>query len=192
MGEREGKRRQPRKSVFHRLLLFVVGLGGCLGAGVHEGQDLREVARFVSEFPLHFPPFPVSVYCGRPVCERFPASSDVELSKLVVLSTLMASTPIVFLPEILFLDVSFLPHPIYCADGPDLHLDLPVAPWEAALGASLELPTPGGRIRVQVPAGARSGQKLRLKGRFFPEAPVQAKSSSCLNRSCEMSCLLCQ
>ena len=43
MGEREGKRRQPRKSVFHRLLLFVVGLGGCLGAGVHEGQDLRGI-----------------------------------------------------------------------------------------------------------------------------------------------------
>jgi len=45
---------------------------------------------------------------------------------------------------------------------------LPLAPWEAALGARIQVPTPGGRVEVKVPAGAQAGQKLRLKGRGLP------------------------
>jgi curved DNA-binding protein len=44
-------------------------------------------------------------------------------------------------------------------------MDLPLAPWEAVLGANVELPTPAGRISLKVPAGTRAGQKLRLAGR---------------------------
>jgi curved DNA-binding protein len=71
----------------------------------------------------------------------------------------------------LYLDIVFAPDPVYTVDGRDLTRDLPVAAWEAALGARVTLPTPGGTVEVSVPAGARSGQRLRLKGRGLPGQP---------------------
>jgi curved DNA-binding protein len=68
----------------------------------------------------------------------------------------------------LFLNIQFKPHPVYRATGHDLYLDLPLAPWEAALGASVEVPTLAGPVRLKVPAGTNSGQKLRLGGRGLP------------------------
>jgi curved DNA-binding protein len=65
----------------------------------------------------------------------------------------------------LYLDIQVEAHPLYRADGLDLYMDLPLAPWEAVLGASVELPTPSGRISLKVPAGTHAGQKLRLAGR---------------------------
>jgi curved DNA-binding protein len=49
-----------------------------------------------------------------------------------------------------------------------LYVDLPVAPWEAALGARVKLPTPGGTVELKIPAGSSSGARLRLKGRGIP------------------------
>jgi curved DNA-binding protein len=66
--------------------------------------------------------------------------------------------------------VDFQPHPLYRPDARDLYLDLPVAPWEAALGASVKVPTPGGVVDLKIPAGSRAGTKLRLKGRGIPAA----------------------
>jgi curved DNA-binding protein len=71
-------------------------------------------------------------------------------------------------PGDLYLDVEFLPNRLYRADGADVYMDLPVAPWEAAIGAEVEAPTPTGRVEVKVPAGSASGRKLRLKGRGLP------------------------
>jgi curved DNA-binding protein len=68
----------------------------------------------------------------------------------------------------LYLHIQIAPHPRYRLDGKDIYLDTPVAPWEAALGVSLLVPTLSGNMRVKVPAGARSGQKLRLPGRGMP------------------------
>ncbi|MCB1725722.1 MAG: DnaJ domain-containing protein [Gammaproteobacteria bacterium] len=68
----------------------------------------------------------------------------------------------------LFLEVQIRPHPLYEVDGSDVFLTLPVAPWEAALGAKVPVPTLGGKVDVTIPRGARSGQKLRLKGRGLP------------------------
>ncbi len=68
----------------------------------------------------------------------------------------------------LFLEVEFRPHPLYRVDGADLHLTLPLAPWEAALGAVVEVPTPKGPVDLRVPANSGSGRKLRLKGRGLP------------------------
>lgn len=68
----------------------------------------------------------------------------------------------------LFLEVSFAPHPVYRVHGADLYLDLPVAPWEAALGGKVVMPTPGGKVELRIPENARSGQKLRLKGKGLP------------------------
>jgi len=69
----------------------------------------------------------------------------------------------------LYLDISLKPHPLYRATGHDLYVDLPLAPWEAALGASVEVPTPGGLVSLKVRPGTSSGQKLRLAGRGLPK-----------------------
>jgi curved DNA-binding protein len=71
----------------------------------------------------------------------------------------------------LYLQVEFKPHRIYQIEGRDLHLHLPVAPWEAALGAAVKVPTPDGVVELKVPAGSASGRKLRLKGRGIPGQP---------------------
>jgi curved DNA-binding protein len=71
-------------------------------------------------------------------------------------------------PGDLYLEVEFAPHPIYRAEGRDIHLRLPLAPWEAALGATVSVPTLGGKVSLKVPAGAQSNQRLRLKARGLP------------------------
>ncbi|MEO8308853.1 MAG: DnaJ C-terminal domain-containing protein [Pseudomonadota bacterium] len=68
----------------------------------------------------------------------------------------------------LFLEVSFAPHRLYRPEGRDLYLDLPVAPWEVALGASVPVPTPGGVVQLKIPAGSKAGAQLRLRGRGLP------------------------
>jgi curved DNA-binding protein len=68
----------------------------------------------------------------------------------------------------LYLEVDFNPHPLYRIDGRDVHLDLPVTPWEAALGAKVKAPTPSGPVSLTIPANSRQGYKLRLKGRGIP------------------------
>ena len=63
------------------------------------------------------------------------------------------------------------PHALYALQGKDVQIELPLAPWEAALGAKVAVPTLGGTVELTVPAGAQSGQKLRLRGRGFPGTP---------------------
>jgi len=71
----------------------------------------------------------------------------------------------------LFLEVSIRPHPLFRVDGRDVTLTLPIAPWEAALGETVAVPTLGGSVEMKLPAGARAGQKLRLRGRGLPGNP---------------------
>ena len=71
----------------------------------------------------------------------------------------------------LFLEIAFAPHGRYSVDGRDVTVDLPLAPWEAALGTSVRLPTPGGEIQLTVPPKSTAGRKLRLKGRGIPGDP---------------------
>jgi curved DNA-binding protein len=68
----------------------------------------------------------------------------------------------------LYLEVGFNPHAHFRVDQRDVYLDLPVAPWEAALGATISVPTPSGVVELKVPAGSLAGGKLRLKGRGIP------------------------
>jgi curved DNA-binding protein len=72
----------------------------------------------------------------------------------------------------LYLEIEFNPHSIYRVDGRDVYLDLPVAPWEAALGANIKVPTPAGPVDMKIKPGAASGNKLRLKGRGIPGKPA--------------------
>ena len=71
-------------------------------------------------------------------------------------------------PGDLFLQIEFRPHPYYRVEGKDVYLNLPVAPWEAALGASFKVPTPSGQVELTIPANSAAGRKLRLKGRGIP------------------------
>ena len=71
----------------------------------------------------------------------------------------------------LFLEVGFRPHPLFKVDGRDITLTLPVAPWEAALGATVQTPTLAGPVDLRIPAGAKAGQRMRLKGRGLPGTP---------------------
>jgi curved DNA-binding protein len=71
----------------------------------------------------------------------------------------------------LYLEVHILPHRQFTLDNRDVTLTLPVAPWEAALGASVTVPTLGGPVDMQIRAGSQSGQKLRLRGRGLPGKP---------------------
>jgi curved DNA-binding protein len=68
----------------------------------------------------------------------------------------------------LYLEVAFQPHPRYSVEGTDIRVDLPVAPWEAALGAKVNVQTPAGSVDLKVPANSQTGKKLRLKGRGLP------------------------
>jgi curved DNA-binding protein len=74
-------------------------------------------------------------------------------------------------PGDLYIEVDFQPHPLYRVDGRDLYLDLPVAPWEAALGATVKTPTPSGTVDLKIPPESHAGTKLRLKGRGIPSSP---------------------
>lgn len=68
----------------------------------------------------------------------------------------------------LYLTIHVAPHPVFDVKDHDVYLTLPVAPWEAALGASLKVPTLGGEVTLKIPPGAQGGQTLRLKQRGLP------------------------
>ena len=70
----------------------------------------------------------------------------------------------------LYLEIEFEPHPRFRLDGADVYVDLPLSPWEAALGATVDTPTPEGTVQLTVPKGSAAGRKLRLKGRGLPAA----------------------
>jgi curved DNA-binding protein len=67
--------------------------------------------------------------------------------------------------------VRLRPHALYSVQGRDVQIELPLAPWEAALGAKVAVPTLGGTVELTIPAGSQSGQRLRLRGRGFPGTP---------------------
>ena len=69
----------------------------------------------------------------------------------------------------LYLEIDFHPNPIYRVDGKDVYLDLPLAPWEAALGTTVNIPTPAGStLELKIPAGTATGRKMRLKQKGIP------------------------
>ncbi len=71
----------------------------------------------------------------------------------------------------LYAVVRLAPHPFFRPSGKDIHLDLPLMPWEAALGATITVPTLGGPVELKVPRNSQTGKKLRLRGRGLPGSP---------------------
>jgi curved DNA-binding protein len=78
----------------------------------------------------------------------------------------------------LYLEIRFRPDPRYRAEGRDVYQTVPVAPWEAALGAQIDVATPSGRVTVTVPPKSQGGRKLRLKGRGIPPSRAQAQAGT--------------
>ncbi|MHB1676476.1 MAG: DnaJ C-terminal domain-containing protein [Sulfuriferula sp.] len=72
----------------------------------------------------------------------------------------------------LYLEIRFKPDARFRVDARDVYETVPVTPWEAALGGSIEVPTPSGSVQVKIPANSRTGSKLRLKGRGIPGEPA--------------------
>lgn len=69
----------------------------------------------------------------------------------------------------LYLNISFLPHKLFKVIDHDLYIDLPITPWEAALGATVTVPTLQGAVNLKIPAGSKSGQKMRITKRGMPK-----------------------
>ena len=72
----------------------------------------------------------------------------------------------------LLMEVRIAPHPTFELEGRNVRVDLPIAPWEAALGAEVRVPTLGGKVTMNIPSGSSSGKKMRLKGRGLPGKPA--------------------
>ncbi|KAA0999025.1 DnaJ domain-containing protein [Paraburkholderia panacisoli] len=68
----------------------------------------------------------------------------------------------------LYLEIALRPQELFRVDGRDVTIDVPVAPWEAALGARITVPTPDGTVEIAIPKGSGGGQRLRLKGKGIP------------------------
>lgn len=71
----------------------------------------------------------------------------------------------------LYLEIEFKPHGIYRVDGHDVYIDLPLTPWEAALGTTIKVPTPNGAVDLKIAKGTTAGRKMRLKARGIPGKP---------------------
>ncbi len=74
-------------------------------------------------------------------------------------------------PGDLYLEVAFAPDPVFRVDGKDVSFDLPITPWEAALGASVKAPTPDGAVMLKIPPNSTKGRTMRLKGKGIPGNP---------------------
>lgn len=75
-------------------------------------------------------------------------------------------------PGDLYIEVHIQPHRDYTLKGRDIYVDVPVTPWEAALGDKVAVKTPGGEVKLTIPPGSQSGQKLKLSGRGLPGKPA--------------------
>lgn len=72
----------------------------------------------------------------------------------------------------LYIEINFNPHPLFQVDKKDIYLELPISPWEAALGTAVQVPTLGGTVHLKIPKLSQSGNKMRLKGRGLPGNPA--------------------
>ena len=68
----------------------------------------------------------------------------------------------------IYIKIKLREHPLYRLEDKDIYMEVPITPWEAALGETISIPTLGGKVSLKVPAGSQSGKKMRVKGRGLP------------------------
>lgn len=73
----------------------------------------------------------------------------------------------------LYIRIRLVPHPLFDVEGHNLIITVPIAPWEAALGAKVTVPTLAGKIQLTIPANSQSGQRMRIKGKGLPGKQMQ-------------------
>jgi len=139
------------------------GMGGGFGGGFEpEAEDSRDVLTVSLEESFHGGSRRVQLSSGRTL--------DVKIPKGVTEGkTIRLSRQGRFGGDLL-LEIRFAPHPRFEVKERDISCVVPVAPWEAALGASVSVPTLGGEVELKLPPGSQGGKKMRLKGRGLPAA----------------------
>jgi curved DNA-binding protein len=153
---------------FGRATGFGRGRAGRRGpAMAFPGEDYEVPVRLTLEEALHGTERTVQLDGGRTFTARIPpgATDGQRLRLRGKGGPGMDGAP----PGDLYLQIHLDPHPLFRASGHDLDLEVPLAPWEAALGAQVEIPTLTGRVTMKVPPGAKGGQRLRLAGKGLPK-----------------------
>lgn len=172
-GEGRGFANDPGGMDIGDLFAQMFGMGGGMGGqgprGRARGRDIEAAVHVSLEEAYHGTERTLSLSApgGQPhqVRVRIPAGA-VSGRRLRVSGKGQSSMH--GTPGDLYLQIEVDPHPLYRLEGRDIYLDTPVAPWEVALGGSIVVPTLAGNVRLKVPAGAKSGQKLRLPGKGMP------------------------
>lgn len=72
----------------------------------------------------------------------------------------------------LYIEINISPHPWFHLEKKNVHVQVPISPWEAALGATIQVPTLAGKVNLKIPKGSQSGRQMRLKGRGLPGSPA--------------------
>lgn len=139
---------------------FSTMFGGAGGGFAPEAEDSRDVLTVTLEESYSGGSRRLMLAAGR--------SLDVKIPKGVMAGQTIRLTGQGRYGGDLLLEIKFAPHPRYEVQGRDLTATLPIAPWEAALGAPVNVPTLGGTVELKLPAGTQSGKKMRLKGRGLP------------------------
>jgi len=141
--------------------------GGRAGARAFPGEDHEAPVRLTLEEALKGAERTVQLDSGRSFTARIPpgATNGQRLRLSGKGGPGINGGP----PGDLYLQIHLEPHPLFRVSGHDLDLEVPLAAWEAALGAQIEIPTMTGRVTMKVPPGSKTGQKLRLAGKGLPK-----------------------
>ena len=153
---------------FGRAGSFGRGRGGRRGPTMaFPGEDYEVPVRLTLEEAFHGTEREVQLEAGRHFTARIPkGATDGQRLRLRGKGGPGANGGP---PGDLYLQISLMPHPLFRVSGHDLDLEVPLAPWEAALGAQIEIPTMEGHVTMKVPPGSKGGQKLRLAGKGLPK-----------------------
>lgn len=143
---------------------------GFSGHGAPRGQDVEAKITLTLEEAFHGVEKQINLASSGMGVVRFRVPAGALPGKRLRLAGKGHSSPYGGQSGDLFLHIQIAPHGRYRLEGKDIYLDTPVAPWEAALGTSVVVPTLSGNVRLKIPAGARSGQRLRVTGRGMPAA----------------------
>lgn len=93
-------------------------------------------------------------------------------------------------PGDLYLNIALNPHPLFRVSGHDLFLELPIAPWEAVLGATVEVPTMEGRVALTIRPGSKAGQRLRVAGKGLPRPDGKTPDGKTSGHAGDLFCVL--